>query len=531
MSILLIMSGAYLNAEFTAEFGQLPPTFLPVGNRRLYEWQLDLLSPVADRIVMALPGSFTVSPADAARLADKGVEIVSMPVGLSLGAAVVYCLNVCHAYDEPVYLLHGDTLVDADDLGALDAVLVAKTSDYYVWAGVDRRDDGQVSFHEGLSVDQNPREVLCGYFTFSDPSLLIGSIVRSGNDFIAGIDLYTKSKPLTLHPTNRWLDFGHVQLYFQSKSHMTTQRAFNMLNTSRRSVFKSSEDEDKIRAEAAWFERLPEALRIFVPTFMGAGERDGRFGYRTEYLRLPTLSELLVFGRLPAFVWQEILDGCEEFLSAAAAVYPAADQVLGAAEDHGAKTLQRLETFIGQTQGIDLDAPCCFGGKALPSLRAMVEQCNAAITPLNARDVGLWHGDFCFSNLFYDFRSQHIKVVDPRGRDFLNHHGIFGDRRYDLAKLSHSVLGQYDFIIAGHYDLQADGPISLSLKLPQSAEIKALQAAFSERTFAGIDIASPSVRAMTVLLFLSMLPLHADNPQRQQAMLANGMRLFAEFVA
>ncbi len=30
---------------------------------------------------------------------------------------------------------------------------------------------------------------------------------------------------------------------------------------------------------------------------------------------------------------------------------------------------------------------------------------------------------------------------------------IYGDVRYDLAKLSHSILGLYDFIIAGYYDV------------------------------------------------------------------------------
>jgi len=32
-----------------------------------------------------------------------------------------------------------------------------------------------------------------------------------------------------------------------------------------------------------------------------------------------------------------------------------------------------------------------------------------------------------------------------------------------------------------------------------------------------------------VLLFLSMLPLHADDPRRQQALMANGIRLYLEW--
>jgi len=41
----LVMSGAYVTQELVAEFGQIPPSFLPVGNRRLYEYQFERIGP------------------------------------------------------------------------------------------------------------------------------------------------------------------------------------------------------------------------------------------------------------------------------------------------------------------------------------------------------------------------------------------------------------------------------------------------------------------------------------------------------
>ena len=35
---------------------------------------------------------------------------------------------------------------------------------------------------------------------------------------------------------------------------------------------------------------------------------------------------------------------------------------------------------------------------------------------------------------------------------------------------------------------------------------------------------------LTILLFLSMLPLHDDNPSRQEAMLLNAMRLYKTYI-
>jgi hypothetical protein len=42
----------------------------------------------------------------------------------------------------------------------------------------------------------------------------------------------------------------------------------------------------------------------------------------------------------------------------------------------------------------------------------------------------------------------------------------------------------------------------------------------------GVKLDAPEVMAVTTTLFLSMLPLHADRPKRQWALLANGLRLF-----
>ncbi len=41
--MILINSAAYVNDDLRAEFGLLPPCFLPLGNRRLYHHQIESL--------------------------------------------------------------------------------------------------------------------------------------------------------------------------------------------------------------------------------------------------------------------------------------------------------------------------------------------------------------------------------------------------------------------------------------------------------------------------------------------------------
>ena len=59
-STLLILSGAYIDQELAAEFGPLPPSFLPVGMRRLFEMQLELFSKLDGEVdvFLTLPADF-----------------------------------------------------------------------------------------------------------------------------------------------------------------------------------------------------------------------------------------------------------------------------------------------------------------------------------------------------------------------------------------------------------------------------------------------------------------------------------------
>jgi hypothetical protein len=47
----------------------------------------------------------------------------------------------------------------------------------------------------------------------------------------------------------------------------------------------------------------------------------------------------------------------------------------------------------------------------------------------------------------------------------------------------------------------------------------------------GVEGLCLAVRATTVSLFLSMPPLHADRPDRQQAFIANALRLWRDLDA
>jgi hypothetical protein len=149
----------------------------------------------------------------------------------------------------------------------------------------------------------------------------------------------------------------------------------------------------------------------------------------------------------------------------------------------------------------------------------------ALIRPSTSDDICIWHGDFHFANIFFDFRSQRVRVVDPRGMLSDGTITMFGDARYDISKLVHSVVGMYDFIMAGRYTLGYNGGYSIELDFRRDAERSKLVEEFGRLKIGRYACVDSQMIAMVALLFLTMLPLHANNPERQFALLANGLRL------
>ncbi|MFT8244117.1 capsular biosynthesis protein [Roseomonas sp. BN140053] len=515
----LITSAAFINAELAAEFGQLPPCFLPFGHHRLFVPQAASLARAGDRMVVTLPRSFTPGPWDLNRLRESGAEVLFVPDGLNLGESVRYALSLLDARG-PLRILHGDTLFLDPLPDQPDAVGVATTQDAYAWGAVDAA---------GHFVNRRPTRdargdnVLTGWFSFSSAPAFLRALTLSDDDFLGALDIYGAEHTLLYREIGGWLDFGHLQTFHRARARASTARSFNAITVSNRSVLKTGEKPDKLGAEADWFEGVPAPLRLHTPAFLG---REGG-GYRIGYEFSPTLHELFVFGALEPAAWRQILEGCFDFLGAChalgategAAVVPDAlnDLALN-------KTGHRLESWAAAA-GVGLDEEWSHAGRRLPSLRRIAAEA-ARMAAATAPIPGVMHGDLCFPNAFFDFRQRLVKVIDPRGSVRDGEHTVFGDLRYDLAKLNHSVEG-YDLILTGRYALEGAGTRDLTLTLSREGAGAFLPAIAAEFALEGQRVSDPGIAALTVHLFLSMLPLHADRPDRQQAFLANALRLYA----
>jgi len=506
--IALITSAAYVNDELAAEFGRLPASFLPFGHNRLFQDQVTRLSELGienQQIVLTVPESFRIPEWDRHWLERHDVMVVPLRDGLSLCESVLQALIASDARG-PLRILHGDTLFLKPLSDRLDAVGVAPTGGAYPWGRL------------GSAAAGGEDQVLTGWFALSSAPAFLRCLARAEGSFTAAIDAYDALHPLAQQEMQDWLDFGHLQTFYRARAQVSTARSFNSVHINEHTVVKTGDKADKLEAEAAWFDATPAAIRLHTPPFLG--RQPG--GYSLGYEVSPTLHEIYVFGQLGPATWRQILAGCFGFLETCADL---ADPT--AAEDDAmsqlalGKTPGRLADWSDAT-GVDLNRVWSYAGQPLCSLNDLA-QATAAIAQRSSPIHGVMHGDLCFPNMFFNFRQGLVKVIDPRGSVREGRHTPFGDLRYDLAKLNHSLEG-YDLILAGRYQL-TEGDHDLSIAFPESAGTTFLPTIADEFSLQGQGLHDPAIVALTVHLFLSMLPLHADRPDRQRAFLANALRL------
>ena len=149
---------------------------------------------------------------------------------------------------------------------------------------------------------------------------------------------------------------------------------------------------------------------------------------------------------------------------------------------------------------------------------------NTSIVNLtNIETYTIIHGDYCLSNLLYDLNNQIVRMIDPRGS--FGQKGIYGDPRYDIAKLRHSIAGLYDYIVADLFTVSFEGN-NFSYEILEDEKNTELEK-YMDACILKYGYEINEIKLIEALLFLSMIPYHADYPARQQIMyIAAHQKLF-----
>ncbi len=458
LQILLIMSSAYCNAELQAEFGKVPAALIPNGSKTLLVLQLEQLKHnKIDEIYVTVPNDL-----DASDLPCLGPIRLSPDLSVedAIFQALVYINRRQIVADYRIHVIHGDTwiskLFESDGVGSVE-------------------DDGVFKWK---STGSN-RLAYNGYFSTTKQNL-----IRHGFQMHAILDslppVYMGAKNIECY---EWKDYGHVSTYWNSRASCFATRHFNNLLLKNNFLVKSGE-RNKILGEVDWFYRLPLELKFYAP----ATSRLSVNSYAIEYLPMPSLAEIWVHGNRPVEWWQKVLSKCDQFLSTAHRYQPSV----------------KLEDPLLLQKALNRY-------KQAPKKSSLVLRAVNHLKKLQPKQ-SIVHGDLCFSNILYDSRRDAIKVIDPRGLGSQGQKTIYGSVLYDLAKLFHSVVGGYDFIVARKTPKQT--PDELKNFILRLAE--------------AYGFSNKDLYLMTGLLFTAMYPLHSDDLERAKKLYDRGLQLLEE---
>lgn len=307
-------------------------------------------------------------------------------------------------------------------------------------------------------------------------------------------------------------------------------RYFNSIQSTRKVLTKRSVQKEKMLKEYTFYSVLPDTMKIyFLPPF-GYEEQGDHAQYSMERLNVLDVSTQWIHHSLREEEFSRLLYCLFEFIASRKRRAIAKEDAPGINEElYIGKLESRLRVFKETPLYKKLDSIVSnsTGYGSIEEIVLRYKQLTGSILKkysLNNQAV-ISHGDLCFSNMLYDKRIDFIKLIDPKG--CLCEQEAYMDSYYDIAKLSHSVLGNYDFINNGIFEIRYDNAMGVHLDIPGLEKLSDQKEVFikflKEHGFP-YDV----VRIREASLFLSMLPLHIDYPKKVLAFILTAINILNE---
>lgn len=306
-------------------------------------------------------------------------------------------------------------------------------------------------------------------------------------------------------------------------------RFFNALAGDEYTVTKRSTKKEKIRAEYEFYYLLPENMKMWFVMPYDYKEDENGSSYTMERFHMTDIAIRFVHGAVSVDELRDILDKLFYFINLRATKEVSAQEGKKIADDlYLGKLNARMEELKKYKEYAQFDQMIAMGTPydGIADVVKRYEGLYQRFAVRNYTRLAVGHGDLCFSNILYSREAEILKLIDPKGA--LKEEDLYTDPYYDLAKLSHSICGCYDFFNSGLYDISIKRDLKLELSIDMdAAPYVAVFREYLERS--GFDYAL--ARLYEASLFLSMLPYHMDQPGKVFGFLLNAIRILDEVEA
>ncbi|MGM1050638.1 MAG: hypothetical protein ACQEXX_31655 [Bacillota bacterium] len=309
------------------------------------------------------------------------------------------------------------------------------------------------------------------------------------------------------------------------KMHVFNSRIFNNVTYDpvQGTVTKRSNNEEKLKDEIFWYRNIPAELSDYTP-YMKDYSLDPQNVYLTmDFIPWPTVSSLFLSPSINKGTdWEKFFSSIQNLFNKFSR-YSGELPLLSLRYIYIEKTIDRMSLFIEKNsffRKVKQKGSYLLNGRSVECPFTILEKNRKSLLKLIlGKQINIIHGDMCFSNIFFNNDDGKLFLIDPRGS--FGQSGVYGDPRYDLAKIRHSLSG-YDHIINDQYYLQV---IEEKLELNFSIKKEHHQLLVANLWDEIIGRNLIQIQLIEALLFLSMTPLHKDSTQRQMIMFGLGTEL------
>lgn len=326
----------------------------------------------------------------------------------------------------------------------------------------------------------------------------------------------------------RPLDLGNIRDFLSLSSGSTAARHFNEVLIDTYYYTKSSTDKRKMQAEYSFYRMVPERMQPWLIEpfdYLDEGERSS---YKMLRYYLADAALQWVHGAFEIETFKPFIERLLFFISERPKQPCNKEQSAALAQDlFVIKLERRVKEFLANSEGQRINQ---LAASASPELD-INHLLNRYLTlykrfeksfSYNYHVVG--HGDPCFSNVLYDQQRFLLKLIDPKGA--LTTEELWTHPLYDMCKISHSVMGDYDFINNGLFTVSFAENNEMELSFRHTNQ-KSLKSIFLNQV-KSMGYETRIIRLGEASLFLSMLPLHIDHPNKILAFMLNAREILNE---
>lgn len=548
MKALLIPSALLVPPDMRNKFGELPTALFPLGNKTMIERLYDKYKDIVDIIYIVVKRKQLLIN-DYINSKKLPIRIIELDELRDLGYTIQYGIEFI-IRQEPsvdyVYVNFADSLLDepipVDNNDFIYYVTGMSTDEWTYF----REKQGKIEIildkclvGGGNTSLGDVSNIFVGVFGFTNPHYFLEllkqySNVQSDMDtFYQAIFTYSQEYPFTILHSQNWFDVGHSDNYSKATTSVAA-RSFNSIeiDEQRGILKKRSENKEKLVNEIRWYLRIPNKLQYLLPRVYDYSLDLTDPYVSMEYYGYHTLHESLVFGDLPLVKWQAIFQKLLFAINDMGKFTVTGERIQFEAalrDIYLQKTFDRLDMMRNEPDFHSFfENTITINGKEYRSLNEYLKMLPQLIEKLVVYtftgQFNIIHGDLCFANILIEDTYDFIRVIDPRGK--FGTFDIYGDGRYELAKLMHTLEGKYDFIIEDMFDIDVIGN---TIEYHVHKQIDNITNVFLDVFRESIDNIQ-AVRLIEATLFLSMIPLHSDYKQRQFAMLATGVMLLEQVI-